>query len=176
MAGRRLSVLKTKEVLRLKFEVGLSDRKTAKSCGIARSTVADYVKRIKRSGLGWSDVEGLSQGELERRLFPSAPLSNGQRPQPELAWIHREMKRKGVTLALLWDESKSRHPEGYQYSYFCDLYRDWLGRVGPVMRQSHRAGEKVFIDYAGQTVGVVNRRTGEIREAQVFVAVLGASN
>ena len=176
MAAKRLSMRKTKEILRLKLEVGLSNRKVAEGSGVGRTTVSDYAKRAKRAGLDWAEIESLSEAELNRRLFPPLPESKGGRPRPDLKRIHRELKKKSVTLALLWDEYKVRHPDGYQYSYFCDLYRDWIGRVDPVMRQSHKAGEKVFVDYAGQTVGVIDPYTGEVREAQVFVAVLGASS
>ena len=99
-----------------------------------------------------------------------------QRPPPDYTEIHRELKRKGVTLFLLWQEHKEAHPEGYQYSRFCDLYREWVGKLDLPMRQDHKAGEKLFVDYAGQTMPVIDRLTGEIREAQIFVAVSGASN
>ena len=95
---------------------------------------------------------------------------------PDWSEIHLELRKKGVTLELLWEEYKSVYPEGYQYSRFCELYRDWRGLLKLWMRQDHRAGEKLFVDYAGQTVGVVNPKTGEIKDAQIFVVVLGASS
>ena len=131
---------KTKEILRLKLEVGLSNRKVAEGSGVGRTTVSDYAKRARRAGLDWAEIERLSEAELNRRLFPPLPESKGGRPRPDLRRIHQELRKKSVTLALLWDEYKARHPDGYQYSYFCDLYRDWIGRVDPVMRQSHKAG------------------------------------
>lgn len=103
-------------------------------------------------------------------------MTSEERPLPAWFEIHREMKRKGVTLFLLWQEYKAIYREGYQYSRFCDLYRTWRGQQSVVMRQTHRAGEKLFVDYAGQTVSIVEAKSGEIREAQIFVAVLGASN
>src|SRR3546814_4293101 len=95
---------------------------------------------------------------------------------PDWAWVHAELRRPGVTLALLWQEYRLAHPQGFQYSWFCEHYRLWAAKVDVVMRQEHRAGEKLFVDYAGQTAPVIDRQTGEIRQAQIFVAVLGASS
>ena len=115
--------------------------------------------------------------QLEAKLFPALPKGKkDRRPLPDWPEVHREFKRKGVTLALLWEEYKAIHPDGLQYSQFCDRYRVWSGKLDLVMRQNHRAGECLFIDYAGQTVPVIDPATGEIRDAQVFVATLGASN
>ena len=139
MAAERLSMRKKKEILRLKWEVGLSNRKVSESCGVGRTSVSEYVKRASRAGLSWSKVEGLSETELDKLLFPASTKPSGQRPRPDLLEIHRELKKKSVTLALLWDEYKASHPEGYQYSYFCDLYRDWLGRSAPGRRQTQKA-------------------------------------
>ncbi len=165
---------KIKEVLRL-AAAGHSRRQIATGVGLARSTVAEYLRRAERAGVSWP-IE-LADNELERRLFPPPPaLPAISRGLPEWAVVHRELKRKGVTLFLLWEEYKSAHPEGFQYSWFCEHYRAFAGKVDLVMRQSHRAGEALFVDYAGQTVPVVDRTTGEVRQAEVFVAVLGASN
>ena len=178
MPRERLSMRKIKEVLRLKKGCGLSSRAIAQSCGIARSTVAEYLRLATTAGLTWPLAEELDDAALEALLFPPAStLPADQRPQPNWAQLHLELKRhKGTTLFLLWQEHKEVHPEGHQYSRFCDLYGQWRGRQDLVMRQTHRAGEKLFIDYAGPTVPVVERLTGEIRQAQIFVAVLGASN
>jgi transposase len=168
---------KVTEVLRLKWSSKFSDRQIARSCAMARSTVADYVRRAEAAGLSWPLPEGLDEASLERRLFPPPPtIPAEQRPLPVWAHTHRELKRKGVTLFLLWQEYKETYPEGYQYSRFCELYRAWQGKLDIVMRQEHRAGEKLFVDYAGQTVPVIDRTSGEQRQAQLFVAVLGASN
>lgn len=165
-----------KDVLRLQA-AGLSRRQLAKSCGIARSTVAEYLKRAEAAGLSWPLPESLDDAELEKRLFPPpVTVPAEQRAVPDWAVVHRELKRKGVTLQLLWDEYKEGNPEGFQYSWFCEHYRAWQGKVDVVMRQDHRAGEKLFVDYAGQTKEIVDRDTGEVRDAQIFVAVLGASN
>ena len=168
---------KIKEVLRLKWARGLSNRQIAKACGIARPTVSEYLRRAAQAGLAWPLPTNLDEATLERQLFPPPPsLPAPARGVPDWAHVHQELKRKGVTLFLLWQEYRETHPEGYQYSWFCDHYRAWQGKLDVVMRQDHRAGEKLFVDYAGQTMPVVDQGTGEIREAQIFVAVLGASN
>ena len=168
---------KIKEVLRLHFELGLGMRQVGRSLHLPHSTVRDYLDRATHAGLGWPLPENLSDPQLEQRLFPPIPsLSAPERPLPVWAEIHRELKRKGVTLTLLWEEYRNQHPDGYQYSRFCDLYREWCGKLVTSMRQIHKAGEKMFVDYAGQTLPIVDRSTGEIREAQIFVAVLGASS
>lgn len=176
MAATRLSMRRIRDVLRLKA-AGHSRRQVAQSCGIARSTVAEYLKRAEAAGLSWPELSEIDDAELERKLFrPPVSLPAEQRALPEWPSVHRELKRKGVTLQLLWDEYKAANPEGYQYSWFCEHYRDWLGKVDVVMRQDHRAGEKLFVDYAGLTVPLIDRASGEVTDAQIFVAVLGASN
>jgi transposase len=125
----------------------------------------------------WPLPSELDDTQLEARLYPLPARGKADtRPMPDWAEVHRELKRKGVTLLLLWQEYKATHPDGLQYSQFCDRYRYFAGKLDLVMRQHHRAGEKLFVDYAGQTVDVVDRSTGEVREAQIFVATLGASN
>ncbi len=177
MPAKRLSMRKIKEVLRLKTD-GMSNRKIARICSISRPTVADYLRRVANAGLCWPFPAGIDDGELERRLFPAVPnLTAQERGLPDWSGISRELRKsKHVTLFLLWEEYKEQHPQGYQYSWFCEQYRAWQGKQDLVMRQDHRAGEKLFVDYAGQTVPIINQHTGEIREAQVFIAVLGASN
>ena len=168
---------KIKEVLRLKWVSGLSNRKIAASCGIVRPTVSEYLRRAESAGLRWPLPDDLDEARLERLLFPPPPdLPAQQRGIPDWANIHGELKRPGVTLFLLWQEYRQAHPDGYQYSWFCEHYRAWQGKLDLVMRQDHRAGEKLFVDYAGQTVPVIDQTTGEVRQAQIFVAVLGASN
>jgi len=169
---------KIKEVLRLKWGKDLSNRQIAKACGISRPTVKEYLRRAAEAGLVWPLPSGLDETALERQLFPPAPLLPAHaRGVPVWSVVHQELRsKKSVTLFLLWQEYRETHPEGYQYSWFCEHYRAWRGKLDVVMRQEHRAGEKLFVDYAGQTVPVVDRATGEIREAQIFIAVLGASN
>jgi transposase len=166
-----------KEVLRLKWGCGLSERKIAHSCGISRPTVADYVRRAQAAGLSWPLPEALEETTLNRLLFPARPVRPSATPLvPDWSVVHQELKRKGVTLFLLWEEYKATTPDGYQYSWFCRAYQAWTGQLDLVMRQHHRAGEKLFVDYAGQGIPVVNSHTGEVHEAALFIAVLGASN
>lgn len=176
MAAERLTMRQVREVLRLKWECGFSDRKTARSCAISRPAVAEYVRRAKAAGLCWPLPTELDDAALEAQLFPAVAVTNPARPLPDLATMHRELARKGMTLMLLWEEYKSVHPHGLQYSQFCERYRGYARTLDLSMRQVHRAGEKCFVDYAGQTVAVIDRHTGEVRQAQIFVAVLGASN
>ena len=167
---------KIREVLRLKWECQYSDRKVARSCGLSRPAVAEYVCRAQAAGLSWPLPDDEDEAALEARLFPVGPVAPSSRPLPDWSVVHQELARKGVTLMLLWEEHKEAHPEGLQYSQFCKRYRAHARSLDLPMRQVHRAGEKCFVDYAGHTVPVIDRRTGEIRTAQIFVAVLGASN
>ena len=176
MPGKRLSMRRIKEVLRLAWEAGFSSRMIAESCGIGRTTVREYLQRAKRAGLGWPLPEGITDCELETRMFPPAcSLPGAERPLPDWQHLHEELRGRGVTLFVLWEEYKAANPEGFQYSRFCDLYRAWKGKLPVWMRQDHKAGEKMFIDYAGMTVPVRDGKTGETRQAQIFVATLGAS-
>ncbi len=175
MPKERLSMRKIREVLRLSA-AGLSVRQVAGSVGIARSTVAGCLQRAGAAGLSWPLPPELSEEELDRLLYPPAPVRPDAVPLPDWPTIHRELSRKSVTLMLLWQEYKAVHPAGYQYSRFADHYRAWLGTQDAVLRQVHTPGDKLFVDYAGQTAEVVDRSTGEIRNAQVFVAVLGHSS
>jgi len=176
MPQERLSMRTIKEILRLRWEAGLSYQAIAVSCRKGQTTVRDYVLRAEAAGLSWPLPEGMDEEELERLLFPPPAASSHRRPEPDWPTIHQELRRKGVTLALLWQEYKAAHPDGYQHSRFCQRYQQWAGRLEPVLRQHYVGGEKLLVDYAGQTVPVVDRQTGEVREAQIFVAVLGASN
>lgn len=178
MPRKRLSMRKIREVLRLKNICNCSIREISQSCGIGRGTVGDYLHRAKAAGLSWPLPDGLSDTSLEQLLFPSAaPHTVKSRCVPDFQEVHKELQsKKHVTLNLLWQEYKEQHPEGYQYSWFCHSYRDWTAHLDVVMRHEHRAGEKLFVDYAGQTIGIVDSDTGEIHKAQIFVAVMGASN
>lgn len=168
---------KIREVLRLRLQCGLSKRQIAASCQVGLGTVYEYVRRARDAGLSWPLPEDLGDEELERRLFPPPPkIAADQRPLPDWPTIGRELRRKGVTLLLLWYEYRAAHPEGYGYSRFCELYSQWAGTVDPRMRQVHKAGEKLFVDYAGLTVPIIDPRTGGVHDAQVFVATLGASS
>ena len=158
MPAQRLAMRQVYEVLRLKWGQGLSDRKIAHSLGMSRPAVAEYVRRAQAAGLSWPLPETYDEGALERLLFPSGPARS---PVPHLVpdWsmVHKELKRKGVTLFLLWQEYKAATPDGLQYSWFCQTYRAWASKLDLVMRQPHRAGEKLFVDYAGQGIAIVNR-------------------
>ena len=177
MPAERITMRKVREVLRLKFECGLTNRKIAKSTAIARSTVGDYIQRAVAAGLSWPLAEDMDDARLEQILFDQVPRTpKDQRPPLNFPQIHKELKRKGMTLMLLWHEYKSENPQGYQYSQFCYRYRQWCNKLDPVMRQDHRAGEKLFVDYCGMTVAITDAGTGKTREAQIFVACMGASN
>jgi len=168
---------KIKEVLRLKWEHSLSNRKIAHSCSLSHSTVAEYLLRAESAGFCWPLPAEIDDGTLENMLFPpSEPISPDRWQRPDMECIHQELKRRSVTLQLLWHEYREANPQGYQYSRFCDLYRQWEGRLDVCLRQHHRAGEKLFIDYAGQTVAIHDRANGHVRKAHLFVAALGASN
>jgi len=166
---------KIREVLRLKFEAGLSDGQIATAIGSARSTVQECVRRAKEAGIVWPLPATLDEEALQAQLYRrEVPLSRA--PLPDFVKIQSELKRPGVTRLLLWQEYKAASPEGWQYSVYCDQYRRWLGTQDLVLRQHHTPGDKCFVDYAGQTLGIVDRHTGELRPAQIFVAVLGASS
>jgi len=174
--AERTPMRKIREILRLKWTSQLSSRAIAKSCLIARSTVAECLERAFNAGLSWPLPDGLDDSALERLLYPPVVCSDAVRPLPDWSLVQKEMKRKAMTLSLLWDEYKAAHPAGYQYSQYCKLYREFLDRIDCCMRQNHVAGEKVFVDYSGQTVPLTDPETGEEKQAQVFVAVMGASS
>ena len=176
MARKRISMRKIKEVLRLRFEVGLSFDAIGQSCNIGHTTVGEYLRRAKDAGLTWPLTEDMDDASLEKLLYSRSPDPTVKRPMPDWEYVHKELKRKSVTLFLLWQEYKETYPDGYEYSWFCRNYKDWSGKIDVAMRFNHRAGEKLFVDYAGQTIPIIEKRTGEIREAQIFVATLGASN
>lgn len=177
MSQERLSMRKIREILRLKWECGLSNRAIGRSCSLSHDTVGEYLRRAEAAGFSWPLPEGLDEEALHELLFPKPSRSSSQSiPLPDWSQVHTELRRKSVTLRLLWVEYRESHPDGYGYSQFCHLYRHWAKHLNPAMRLTHKAGEKLYVDYAGQTVAVVDPQTGEIRQAQIFVAVLGASN
>jgi len=169
---------KIREILRLALGEGLSRRQVAAATGVPPATVGDHLTRARLAGLAWPLPEGVDDAWLEARLFapPVPPVPAELRPLPDWPTVHRELRRKGVTLALLWIEYRERHPEGFGYSWFCQTYRRWAGRLDLVMRGEHRAGERMFVDFAGQTLPIVDPDSGEVWQAQLFVAVLGASS
>ena len=178
MARQPISMRQIKEILRLKHELKLSVRDIARSCAVAASTVGDYLKRAEVAGIGWPLPEAWTEDELlERLLGPGEPPPVvAAAAVPDWAGVHEELRRKGVTLRLLWQEYREVHPEGYGYSRFCELYERWAGALDPVLRQVHPPGEKMFVDWAGQSVSIYSSLDGTVTPAFIFVAVLGASN
>jgi len=165
---------KAKEVLRLKWGQDLSNRDIATSCHIGVATVHDCLLRARLAGLTWPLSEGLTDLEIKSRLYPGQ--KSGPRPQPDFEYIANELRRPKMTLLLLWEEYRRQHPEGHSRSQFHSVYRHYAATLDPWMRIVHKAGEKLFVDYAGMTIAVVDPETGEVREACVFVATLGASD
>jgi transposase len=165
------------EILRLKYQNQLSLREIARSCRLATSTVGDYLKRAEAASLGWPLPEGLTEEQLIEQLFGSgaATPAPSDQPLPDWPYIHQELRRPGVTLQLLWEEYRQSQPQGYSYSRFCELYQAWADTLDPVLRQVHLPGEKMFVDWAGQTV-LLYHADGTTSQAHLFVAVLGASN
>jgi transposase len=177
MPRPRIDMRKIREVLRLALGEELSRRQVSAASGVPLTTVNDYLRRAASAGLKWPLPGELDDAGLEALLYPPAAPSVVTRPVPDWQRVHKELRRKGVTLQLLWVEYREAHPDGYGYSQFANLYRAWRGTVDVTMRQSHVAGEKLFVDFPGDTVPVWDRRTGEVAmRAELFVAVLGASN
>ena len=154
MPAKRISMRKLRDVLRLAHQAQLSGREISRCLGLSHTTVRNYLYRAKQAGLTWPLPTALTDAALEAQLFAKAAVPSGQRKQPDWSKVHDELKAKGVTLQLLWEEYKRAHPEGYQYSWFCALYRNWKKRLDVVMRQDHAPGEKLFVDYAGMKVVV----------------------
>src|SRR5262245_45946125 len=178
MPGERLSMRKIREVLRLRFAHGLSQRAIGQSLQISTGAVNTCLSRARLAGVSWPLPEELDDTELERLLYPPPPaVASELRAVPDWAMVHRELRRPNMTLALLWEEYRAGAgaQTGFGYSWFCDLYRAWVGRLKPTLRQVHTAGERVFVDFAGHVMEVVDGATGEVRRAEIFVAVLGAS-
>jgi len=174
---------RVREILRLRFEHDLSQRQISASTGVSKGAIGEYLKRAEAVGVTWDVARGLDDGEVEARLF-RYPGRNEltRRVAIDLPWVHRELRRTGVTLQQLWCEYRDAAAAGpqagtpYGYSQFCDLYADFRKRADLSMRQVHRAGEKVFIDYSGKKPLIWSSQTGEAIEVELFVAVLGASN
>lgn len=178
MSRRPISMRKIREIMRLRFECGCSHRIIAKSVNISDSTVSECLQRVKEAKLNWPLPDDLTDDELEARLYHSRTTKVGEKKKWDIDWsyIHKELKRKNVTLRLLWLEYKEKQHNGIRYSRFCQVYRDWHKKLDVWMHQPHKAGKRLFVDYAGHTMPIVDPKTGEITEAQIFVAALGASN
>lgn len=175
MATERLSMRNTREILRQKWTLGRSHREVSRSVGVSIGAVSAAIARAIAAGLDWPTVQTLTEDALEAKLYPSVAAAS-DRPIPDCAYIHAERRRPGVTLELLHHEYLEKHQNGYRYTQFCERYREWLDKRRLTMRQEHRAGEKLFVDYSGKKPHVVDPKTGEIIEVELFVAVLGASN
>jgi transposase len=182
MARKPKSMRQIKEILRLKHEHRLSVREVARSCGLPSSTVSDYLMRAQAADLGWPLPEGLDEQQIQELLLnpargqpEAAPPPEPPRPLPDWPEIHKELGRRSVTLRLLWQEYRQRFPNGYAYTQFCEYYHRWAETLDPVMRHHHPPGEKMFVDWAGQTVPI-HEADGLLSEASLFIAVLGASN
>ena len=167
---------KVREVLRLKHVLGMSYRKISEATGVGKTQAAEYVRRAEAAGMSWPVPPGIDDAALERRLFPV--VGDGGQARPAIDWpaIQNELKRRGVTLLLLWQEYLAEQPAGYSYTRFCELHKAWKQTVSATMRQTHLAGERLFVDWAGDTIGVMDPATGEEHRARIFVAALGASN
>ena len=179
MPTERIAMRRVREILRLSGDAGLATREVARRTGVAPSTLREMFRRFERSGLAWPLPLALADADLEARLYGEAGTKQGhrRRAEPDWAALNRELKKKHVTLQILWDEYIEAHPGGYRYSRFCDLYRGWEARLPVTMRQTHLGGDKLFVDYAGDTVPViVDPQTGRTRRAHIFVAVMGGSS
>lgn len=175
MSGKVVSMRNAREVLRLRIGQGFTIREVASGCGVSPSTVLEYEKRFLQSGIAWPLPEELDDVALERVLRCGQPPGPARR-MPEIGYIVRELKRKHVTMQLLWVEYRESFPEGYGYTQFCHWIREQRPRLDVTLRQEHKAGEKVFTDYAGATIPFINPKTGEVVETNLFVAALGASS
>jgi len=177
MAQERLTMKKIKEVMRLKYEAKLSNRAIAGACKVSNSTVGEYLKRAKESGISWPLGE-IGEEELYQKLFPEkAVITERKYPMPDWEAVRKEKKQKGVTLQLLWQEYKAKYPEGYQYAQYCVHYQRWQGsQIGPTRHIDHIGGEQMQVDYAGLKIPFTDPETGEIRQVSLFVASLPASN
>jgi transposase len=172
----RLTMSKTREILRTRWALGLSVRESSRATGASTGVVSKTANRAAKAGLTWAAVEALSDPDLERRLYGDPAPAQSARAEPDPVWMHRELRRKGVTLELLHLEYLAEHPTGLRYTAFCDRYRQWLSRQSVIMRQVHRAGEKGFVDYSGVRPYFIDARTGEKVIVELFVAALGASS
>lgn len=178
MPAKRELTMRQMRLLPRLHSNGASAREISRTIGAARSTIQDALKRAAAAGLSWPLAPELTDAVLEGTLFVRVGVGFGKRLRPEPDWetCARELKRPGVNLQILWEEYREEHPGGYGYSRFCDLFRAFERRLSPTMRQRHEPGEKLFVDYSGKKIGIVDSTTGEILEAEIFVGVLGASN
>jgi transposase len=174
--GRKKSMRTVREILRLHFEHNLSQRAIARACAVSPTTVDDYLERARESGRDWPSLSALDDRSLKILLYPEDGKAIARKPLPDFDYLRLEMKKKGVTLQLLWEEYRAVHPDGYGRSQFCELYHRHGRTLDPVMRFDHKAGDKLFVDFSGKRPCFVDRETGQVIEPELFVAVLGASS
>ena len=177
MPTERLSMRRIREVLRLRHQ-GLTERVIARTLGVSNGVVHGYVRRARLAELTWPLPEGLDDESLELLLFPAptAASQSDRRPSPDWAYVEKELRRRSVTRLLLWEEYRAANPDGFGYTWFCTTFEAWKQRARPSMRQTHVGGEKVFVDFAGDTIDIFDPVTGEVRAMKLFVAAMGASN
>ena len=174
--GGKKSMRTVREVLRLHFEHGLSQRAIARSCATSPTTVGGYIERASKSGQDWATLSALDDSSLKTILYSDGSAPPSRKSMPDFSFLRNEMKKKGVTLQLLWEEYRAIHPDGYGRSQFSELYRRHGKTIDPVMRFDHKAGDKLFVDFSGDRPSYVDRETGEVTEPELFVAVMGASS
>src|SRR6476620_10777705 len=177
MPTERLSMRRIREVLRLRHQ-GLTERVIARTLGVSNGVVHGYVRRARLAGLTWPLPEDLDDESLELLLFPAptAASQSDRRPSPDWAYVEKELRRRSVTRLLLWEEYRAANPDGFGYTWFCTTFEAWKQRTRPSMRQTHVGGEKVFVDFAGDTIDIFDPITGEVRAMKLFVEAMGASN
>ena len=178
MPTQRLSMRRIREVLRLRHVQGLTERVIARTLGVSNGVVHGYLRRARLAGLSWPLPEGMDDEGLELLLFPApkAASQSPRRPVPDWSYVEKELRRRGVTRVLLWEEYRAANPDGFGYTWFCTTFEAWKGRARPTMRQTHLGGEKVFVDFAGDTIDIFDPITGEAHAMKLFVAAMGASN
>lgn len=178
MPTQRLSMRRIREVLRLRHVQGLTERAIAHTLGVSNGVVHGYLRRARLAGLSWPLPEGMDDEGLELLLFPApkAASQSPRRPVPDWSYVEKELRRRNVTRVLLWEEYRAANPDGFGYTWFCTTFEAWKGRARPTMRQTHLGGEKVFVDFAGDTIDIFDPITGEAHPMKLFVAAMGASN
>jgi len=172
---KRKSMRRIKEALHLSLDKGLNQSQVAAALNMARSTVQDYLRRADAIGLTSEVICGLAENALEKMLFKREEQAP-QRPEPDCQYLHLELRKIGVTLQLLWEEYRKEHADGLGYTQFCERYRAFALKLTVSMRQTHKGGEKAYVDYSGKRPSLVDRHTGEVTPVEIFVMVFGASN